>query len=88
MDNAHEIFYRLHCNDVGENGKPLLPGVDDLLGEIDMVRDKRDEAMTALANIVVAIEREDSPAFRGSHYSDEDLTLLEQATKALGEVGQ
>jgi len=88
MNNAHEMFYRLHRNDASEDGEPLFPGIAGLLDEIDMVRDKRDEAMTALANIVVAIEREDSPAFRGSHYSDEDLTLLEQATKALGEVGQ
>ena len=49
-------------------------------------RRERDKLTIALANIVVAIEREDSPAFRGSHYSDEDLTLLEQAAKALEEA--
>lgn len=33
---------------------------------------------------VVAIEREDAPAFRGSHYSEEDLSLLRQGHEALG----
>ena len=46
-------------------------------------RRDRDKAILALANIVVAIEREDSPVFRGAHYSDEDLTLLGQAHMAL-----
>ena len=49
-------------------------------------RRERDKLTIALANIVAAIEREDAPAFRGSHYSDEDLTLLEQAAKALEEA--
>ena len=46
-------------------------------------RRERDNLTIALANIVAAIEREDSPAFRDNLYSDEDVTLLERAKIAL-----
>ena len=46
-------------------------------------RRERDKLTIALANIVVAIEREDAPAFRDRHYSDEDLMLLREARDAL-----
>jgi len=46
-------------------------------------RRDRDKLAISLANIVIAIEREDAPAFRDRHYSDEDLMLLREAKDAL-----
>ncbi len=48
---------------------------------------QHEDTLVALRTIVDAIEREDAPAFRDSHYSDEDMALLVRARDVLTEAG-
>ena len=52
MDSVHEIFWRLHRNEVDPSGHPMFPGVADLLGEVDALRRQLSETVEVLNWIV------------------------------------
>ena len=72
MDKVHEIFYRLHRNEVGGDGEPLFPGVAELLEEIDFIRRERNEALAELWKIKARPEFGLRNAMEAEHWEPDD----------------